>query len=177
MRVIVASGGKWSAFDQASELDKRGHLVKLITTYYSQKRGILPLFRQDSERISPLKVVTNILPEAIKHMGRHVPLLRRRDLPFYLAAEAFDTWAASHIEACDILLAWSSFALYTGRAAKANGAITIVYRASLHTLTEASLLEEEFEKIHGKSTLSSRVGTNVHVFRTILQQFPVALIV
>jgi glycosyltransferase involved in cell wall biosynthesis len=146
MRVIVAAGGKWSSFEQAAELHQRGHLAKLLTTYHSRKRGFLPRFRDDREPIPLDKVFTNILPEALKRIGRRVPLLRNQDLPMVLAAEVFDSWACRQMEPCDVYLVWASFGLRSMVAAKAVGAATVLCRSNVHVSTETQVVQDEFER-------------------------------
>ena len=146
MRVVISCGGKWTSFEQASELERRGNLSRLLTTYYSQKRGLLPEMRRDSIDVDPKNVSTYILPEAIKRAGRRLPILRHHDLAFYLAAEAFDRWAARRVDDCDILLAWASFGLRSMRQAKKMGAVTVLNRGGAHVLARARIVAEEFEQ-------------------------------
>ena len=45
MKITIVVGGRWHAFDLASELNKRGHLHKLVTNYpawFVKKWGIPP---------------------------------------------------------------------------------------------------------------------------------------
>ena len=140
MKVIVSCGGKFHAFNLAEQLDRHGYLHKLITTFYSQKRGLLPKFRKDNEKFDLKKVITNIIPEII---GRGLNLN-------YYSLWFFDGWARGQIDKCDLFVGWSGFSLYSLRKAKSFGAMTIVERGSSHILYQKKILEEEYEKYEVK---------------------------
>ncbi len=146
MQVIVSSGPKFHALHLAEQLDKRGYLKKLITMFYSKKRGWFPEFRKDLEIINPQKVVTNSLP-ALFFLGlKKAPIINNLKNWDYFLARAFENWAKTQIEECDIFIAWSSWALDTIRVAKSFGAITILERGSAHILYQKEILEEEYNK-------------------------------
>ncbi|MBI3766233.1 MAG: glycosyltransferase family 4 protein [Ignavibacteriales bacterium] len=146
MKVTISCGGKFHAFHLAEQLDKRGHLHKLITPYYSQKRRWLPGLRIDKEKIDPTKVMTNILPALISRgLGKVLGLNQPASWNYY-SAQFFDSWARNQIDRCDLLVAWSGFALHTIKAAKPYGTVTIVERGSSHILFQKEILEEEYSK-------------------------------
>lgn len=136
IRVIVSCGGKFHAFHLAEQLDKRGYLHRLITSYYSQKDKWFPRFRKDGEKIDPQKVITNIFPEIISRVF---------NLNYY-ALEFFDGWAREQIDKCDLFIGWSGYSLHSLRRTKSYGAMTVIERGSSHILYQKKILEEEYEK-------------------------------
>lgn len=143
--VSLSCIGRFHAFHLAEELDKRGCLHNFFTTYYSQKRGLLPEFRKDAEMIDPYKVKTNIFPALIHKVPEKIPLIPRICNWVYYADESFDRWVSRQVDSCDVFFAWSDTALYTLREAKKRKALTIVERPASHILHQKKLLEEEYE--------------------------------
>lgn len=148
MKVTVSCGGKFHAFNLAEQLDKKGCLHKLITVFYSKNRGWLPEFRKDKEEINPDKVVTNIILALISGSLNKISLIKNLINWNYYFAEAFDIWTRSQVDKSDLLVAWSSFALHTLRAAKLDGTIIVIERGSSHILFQKEILEQEYER-HG----------------------------
>lgn len=146
MKVVISCGGKFHAFHLAEQLNKRGYLHRLLTTYYSIKDWWLPKSRNDKEKIDLIKVRTNILPEIIGRGFGQFPFIRNLTNWNYYSLQLFDGWAREQVDRCDILVAWSGMALHTIRRAKSYGAMTIVERGSSHILYQKEILEEEYEK-------------------------------
>lgn len=146
MKVIVVSGSKFHAFHLAEQLDKRGYLYKLVTLFYSKKRGLLPNFRDDKEEINVNKVVVNPFPALVSKGLEKIPIVGKiLRLDCYLA-ETFDKWSSTQIDKCDLIVAWSGWALHTIKAAKKFGALTVLERGSAHILFQKRILEEEYNK-------------------------------
>lgn len=146
LKVTISCGRKFHALRLAEELDKRGFLERLITTYYSKKFNFLPIIREDSENINPKRVVTNIAPIIIeKIMSKFVYFHKNFDANF-LSFELFDKWAEKKLTLSDVLVGWSGYSLHTIRQAKQMGIISIVERGSAHILYQKEILEEEFAK-------------------------------
>lgn len=141
MKVSISSGGKFHSFHLAEELQKRGYLDKLITTYFDPKRNA------KGYRIDKSKVLTNLLPAIFSHGFSRIPGLRKWQGANYHAAQIFDKWARSQVEPCDIFVAFAGFGLNTLPKVKKYGAITILERGSCHILTYRKLLKEEFAKL------------------------------
>lgn len=144
MKVIVSCSGKFHAFNLAEQLDKRGYLHKLITSFYSKNRDILPEFRRDKEEIDSAKVVTNIIPEIVGKGLKKIPFLGDLANWNYYSLEIFDNWASSQIDKCDLFVGWSGYSLQSLRKAKSLGAVTILERGSSHILFQKEILEEEY---------------------------------
>lgn len=153
MKVVVSVGGKFSAFHQAEVLQERECLAGLMTSYYDPNRN------GKGYDIDPALVRTH-LPSALMTYGpRFIPILRG-GLWTYLAHEVFDRWAARNLFSGDIVLAWSGWALHTIRAAKKQGAITLVHRGSAHIVRHRELLSEEYEKLGTNEQLPSQFIMN-----------------
>lgn len=146
MKVTISCIGKFHAFNLAEQLNQRGYLYKLITTFFSRKRGLFPESRKDAERIDPNKVVTNIFPAFIGTGLSRLPIIGVVDNWHYYGAEMFDKWASKQIGECDLVVAWADTALHTLRSAKKYGAKTILERGSSHIIFQNELLIREYEK-------------------------------
>ena len=134
MKVTVSVGGTWNAFRLAEQLERRGLLHRLVTTH-RPRRG---------EQIRPERLVVNPLPEILmrapRTLGFHWPACD------YLKAVAFDRWAARFVGGCDVLAVWALFAVESMRAARRQGARTVLQRGSTHALTQWELLAQEYRR-------------------------------
>lgn len=134
MKVTISVGGTFYAFQLAEQLDRRGHLDRLITTHHP-RRG---------EQISRDRIVANLLPELF------VQLPARLRLPWagdYYKAQLFDWWASRHVRSgTDMLLVFAAFGLHTIRAVKPYGIPTVLERASAHVAYQQELLQEEYAR-------------------------------
>ena len=142
MKVIISTLTKFHAFHLAEQLDKRGCLQKIITSFYSQKSLFFQRFKKDNERISPQKVITNIFPVLIGTLLSKIPLINR----FNYSNKLFDKWASTQLDECDVLVVWSNVAASTLKAAKRYSAMTVLERGSTHILFQKEILEEEYKK-------------------------------
>lgn len=144
IKTIVSCGSKFHAFHLAEQLDKKGYLHKIITTFYSQNRGWLPEFRKDKEQIDSTKVTTNILPLVMERGFNKIPVIKNLANWNYCSLELFDNWAKNQIAQCDLFVGWSGYSLQSLRKAKSLGTITILERGSSHILFQKEILEEEY---------------------------------
>jgi len=131
MKVTISVGGTWYAFQMAAQLDRRGHLDRLIATHRPQR----------GEAIAPSRVRANLVPELF------VQLPPRLHLPWqgeYYKAQLFDWWASRQVDpGTDILVAFTAFGLHTIRAVKPHGVITIAESGGTHIAHLRALVEEE----------------------------------
>lgn len=148
MKVIISVGAKFHAFHLAEELQKRGFLSALMTSYYDPKRN------GAGYAIDPARVKTHLPSAVLTYVPHFVPALK---YPFLLRMghEVYDRWAAQHLPEGDILVAWSGWALHSIRAAKKQGMITIVERGSAHIVRQREILAEEYDKLGVKGELPS----------------------
>ena len=139
MKVIVSVAGKFHAFHLAEQLDKRGLLQKLITTYFNPNHNAKDI------DIDPSRVVTNILPEVVMRLPQKIPILRDCFEGAWYKKRIFEQWAERQVEQCDIFVGWSGSCLKPLLKAKEMGAVTIVERGSSHMRYQFKMLEEEYE--------------------------------
>ena len=106
MQVTLSVGGKFHAFDLASQLAKRNHLQSLITSY--------PKFALRDYGIPPQRVRSLLLKELFQRMWGTLPyLLRKRMNPFFFLHELFDREAVRYITPTDLFVGFSSFTLHS----------------------------------------------------------------
>ena len=138
MRIVQAVFGVFHHFELARELDRRGHLERVYSTW--------PWARLKREGLSRSKVET--------FPWLHIPeyLLHRSGLDWpwatdhlgYANALAFDRWTDRRIPACDALIAISGAALLTGRQVQQRGGFFICDRGSTHQRFQQEIIAEEF---------------------------------
>jgi glycosyltransferase involved in cell wall biosynthesis len=132
MQVTVSVGGRFHAFDMAKQLQKRGILRTLITSY--------PKFKAAEWDIPRSKVQTILSHEILSRTIRKV---KGNDLQHALNIR-FDRIASERIsEDTSLLVAWSGAALKSIDRAKCFGATTVVERGSTHISYQDRLLREE----------------------------------
>ncbi|MEO6911997.1 MAG: glycosyltransferase family 4 protein [Edaphobacter sp.] len=137
MRIVQAVFGVFHHFELARELERRGHLEMIYSTF--------PWQRLKREGLPHSKVQT--------FPWLHVPeiLLHRRgirskwlyDQLGYANALAFDEWTLRRIPPCDAFIAISGAGLKTGRLVQQRGSKFICDRGSTHIRYRAELIEEE----------------------------------
>lgn len=133
MKVTVLVGGRFFAFDIARELQRQGRLAAMVTAYARAPReGI----RWDRLRWNPLI-------DAGQRLERRLFKTPEPELDLRVSSR-FGRWASRRIPRCDVLQAWTGYALEPMRAAKARGILAVATRASSHISTQARLLEEEY---------------------------------
>ncbi len=138
MNVIVSAGGRFHAIKLAEQLQKRGHLKRIITTKSWYCRGI----------IEKRKYHSILLPEllgmvASKFSHRAYGIIKNN---------LFDTMAKRYIDACDIFHGWMDFSLKSLNIAKQYGAKVIIDRGSSHPLYRKNILVEEYQRFGIRST-------------------------
>ena len=140
MRVSQAVWGVFHHFELARELDRRGHLDTVFSTW--------PWTRLKREGLPHSKVQT--------FPWLHTPLTvlnRIGTLPVWLDDELgyqnalrFDDWTARRIGKIDALIALSGAALKTGRMLQQRGGVFICDRGSTHHSYQAAIVAGEFQR-------------------------------
>jgi len=147
MKVSISVGGRFHAFDMASQLDRRGCLHRLITSY--------PKFKVREWGVDERHVQSILSHEVISRGYR--ALARRlgwRSDPQFTFNDRYDRIAARSVPAgSDIAVAWSGMALHTLRRAKQFGAATVLERNSSHIQFQSDILAEEYERFGLKPQL------------------------
>lgn len=138
MKVVVSVQGRFHAFNLAQQLQKRGMLHQLITSYpkfFTRRFGI-----EDS-------LVTSLLPQEVAlRAWRKLPaVIRKLHNPQHQFSVIYDLMARSVIRrGGDIFVGWSGSSLRAMRRARQMGMMTIIERGSSHIACQAKLLEEEW---------------------------------
>lgn len=142
MKVTISVKGRFHAFNLARELQARGHLHRLITTY--------PTFEAGKYGIERNKIRSHPVLEVIDRAYRRLPgWMRSKYNGQYVMAELVDIAAVPSIPRdADIFVGWSSFSLHAIARAKSYGARTVVERGSSHIAFQRDLLREEYDR-HG----------------------------
>lgn len=137
MRIVQAVFGVFHHFELARELERRGHLETIYSTFPWQrlKREGLPHSRVET---FPWFHV----PEILLHR-RGVRNQWLYDQIGYANALAFDEWTLRRIPPCDAFIAISGAGLKTGRLVQERGGKFICDRGSTHIRYRAELIEEE----------------------------------
>ena len=138
MRIVQAVFGVFHHFELARELDRRGHLERVYSTW--------PWSRLRREGLAHSKVETFPwlhMPEYLLHRtGVDWPWAT--DHLGYANALAFDRWTDRRIPACDALIAISGAGLLTGKHIQQRGAVFICDRGSTHQRFQQQIIAEEF---------------------------------
>jgi glycosyltransferase involved in cell wall biosynthesis len=139
LKVTISVSGIFDAFFLAEQLEKRGQLDRIFTSY--------PRFRLRKNWPTSPKVVSLWLPELIARvMSKGFSVLPK--LGYYYKALLFDAMVASRLRPCDVFVGFSSSSLRSIKKARSLGAKTLLFRNSSHILSQQSILKEEFES-HG----------------------------
>jgi glycosyltransferase involved in cell wall biosynthesis len=147
MKVTISVKGRFHLFYLASELQRHGHLDRLITSY--------PAFETVKYGVERDKIKSLFVHEADRMWRRAPSFLRGLFNPQWLTSELFDVHASHHIsEDTDIFVGLSSSSLHSLRRAKRFGAKTIVERGSTNMLYQRDILLEEY----GRFGLEARVA-------------------
>ncbi|AFL86765.1 glycosyltransferase [Terriglobus roseus DSM 18391] len=137
MKIIQATFGVFHHFELARELDRRGHLERIYSTF--------PWKRLEREGVPHDKVETfpwmhtpqvmlqsrNLLPQALKRFCN------------YRVATTLDTWMSRRMPPCDALIALSGAGLKAGRLLQSRGGIFLCDRGSTHHAYQTNILREE----------------------------------
>lgn len=143
MRIVQTVFGVFHHFELARELNRRGHLQKVYSTY--------PWSRLKREDLAHSKVETFPwfhTPEMLLlRMGLNIPALR--DPISNANAIYFDAWTSqrlSKLPVPDVLIAISGSSLKTGREVQARGGRMVCDRGSSHQRYQERLVTGEYQR-------------------------------
>lgn len=140
MQVIQAVSGTFHHFDLARELDSRGYLKRIYSTF--------PWMRLHREGV-PRPLVRTFpwihTPWMVANRYGIVPRWLAREIAV-VNAWTFDSWVASQIGECDAFIGLSSSGLKTGRVAQSRGAKYVCDRGSSHIRYQQRALAEEYAR-------------------------------
>jgi glycosyltransferase involved in cell wall biosynthesis len=142
MRIVQATWGVFHHFDLAREMEQRGHLLHIYSTF--------PWARLKREGLPHSKVRTfPWLHVALLLVGKHIPGWRSaQDGLRYATTMAFDEWLDWRIPhtGVDALIALSGAGLKAGKHLQERGGIYICDRGSTHQLYQERLVNEELRR-------------------------------
>jgi starch synthase len=143
MRIVQTVFGVFHHFELARELERRGHLKTVYSTY--------PWTRLKREGIDRSKVETFPWLHAAEMLSLRIGLNRPwlRDPLSYANALAFDEWTLRQLRrsaAPDALIAISGSSLKTGREVQARGGRLICDRGSSHQRFQEQIVTDEYRR-------------------------------
>ena len=142
MRIVQATWGTFHHFDLARELDRRGHLFKIYSSFpwARLKREGLP---HSNVETFPWLHMSQML------VGRYFPGWRSAQSSLgYANTMAFDEWLERRIpqDGVDALIALSGAGLKPGRRLQQDGGIYICDRGSTHQRYQERIVGEELRR-------------------------------
>ena len=138
MQVVQAVFGVFHHFELARELDARGHLRRIYSTFPWQRLQRESLDRAKVETFpwvhTPLTVLGRygVLPKWLDDEGG------------YLNALSFDEWTLRRIPECDAFIGIAGAGLKTGRLVQQRGGSYICDRGSSHARFQDRIVTEEY---------------------------------
>ncbi|MFH7024931.1 MAG: glycosyltransferase family 4 protein [Heteroscytonema crispum UTEX LB 1556] len=140
MKVTVSVCGRFHAFNLAQQLQNRGHLHKLISTY--------PTFAINKYGIESKLIHSIWHLEVLSRSWYRIPSWLRGDRNLQLwFSEQFDRSVTNSLSpGFDLFVGWSGFNFWSLHRVKELGAKTVIERGSSHMHYQTAILEEEYEK-------------------------------
>ncbi|MGE5538430.1 MAG: glycosyltransferase family 4 protein [Gemmatimonas sp.] len=140
MNVVISIYGRFHAFYLAEQLQKRGQLKALITSY--------PKFETSKYRVAAEGVRSLFPYEIVRRVLRRIPpRLRPASVNELMLAKVFDRHVASMLSRdVDVFIGWSGGSLHSIRRARKLGIPTVVVRGSTHIEFQRRIMEEEYAR-------------------------------
>ncbi len=140
MRVVQTVFGVFHHFDLARELDRRGHLTTIFSTW--------PWQRLQREGIPHSKIKTFPWVHTPEYLLRKAGLLPRflEDWTGYANALTFDEYTLRSIPECDVLVGISGSSLKTGALVQRRGGRFFCDRGSSHQRYQEQLVADEYRR-------------------------------
>jgi glycosyltransferase involved in cell wall biosynthesis len=140
MRIVQAVFGVFHHFELARELERRGHLSVIYSTFpwrRLQREGLphsrvqtFPWIHTPEFLVQRYGIGGHWLPD---HLG-------------YANALAFDEWTLRRIPSCDAFIALSGAGLKTGQKIQRDGGLFICDRGSSHQRYQEQIVSEEYRR-------------------------------
>lgn len=140
MRIVQAVFGVFHHFELARELERRGHLEVIYSTW--------PWARLKREGLDHAKVKTFpwFHTTEMLMLRARIDSTWLRDQLGYTNALAFDEWTYSRIPPCDVLIALSGAGLKTGQLVQQRGGKFICDRGSSHQRYQEQVVKDEYRR-------------------------------
>ena len=138
MQVVQAVNGTFHHFDLARELESRGHLKRIYSTFpwmRLRREGV------QRERVRSFPWIHT--PWMIAQSYGLSPRGLSREIAQANVA-LFDSWVSRHLEECDAFVAISGSGLKSGATAQRRGARYLCDRGSSHIRYQRATLDEEY---------------------------------
>lgn len=162
MKVSISVGGKFHAFYLAEQLQNKGHLLQLITSY--------PRFEVKKSGVHEDKINSVLVKELIQRgYGKLPKIIQKKYNPQFFICDLYDRLAARHLKPCELFVGWSSFSRNTLEMAKDFGAITILERGSSHIEYQRDVIDEEYSNYGLKSS-----PTHPQIVEKELEEYAIA---
>lgn len=144
MKITILVGGRFHAFNLAEEIDKKGYLLQLITSY--PKFYIKKNFKIDLKKIKTI---------IFKEIVSRIPFINKI-LEDYIS-NYFEKTASKilNLNDTDILIGWSGFSLSSFHKAKKYKIIKVLERGSTHIKFQRDILLQEYTLLGIKPSLPS----------------------
>jgi starch synthase len=139
MKIVQATFGVFHHFELGRELQRRGHLERIYSTFpwrRLRREGIPRQFVETFPWVHTTQILLgkkNLLTPALNHY------LGARN------AKLFDRWTYRRIQPCDALIALSGAAINTGKKVQQHGGKYICDRGSTNRAFQHRLLSEEYQ--------------------------------
>ena len=145
MKITILVGGRFHAFDLANQLEKKGHLLNLITSYPKWKT-----FKFTN--IDKKKIKTVILKEIIERIIIKLRLTNYLTFLFKYLNKYFEYFASKKVDYknSDILVGWSGFSYKAFQKSENYNIIKILERGSSHIQYQSEILLQEHKKFNIK---------------------------
>jgi glycosyltransferase involved in cell wall biosynthesis len=139
MKICISSGGGFHSYYLAQQLNKRGYLSQIITTY--------PKFLLN-QYINDISLINSFyFKEIYQRLFFRLPnLIKNIYNPQFFLSELFDEFSEKKLKKCDLFIGWSSFSEKTILKAKSFGAKTVLERGSTHIIFQNDILKLEYKK-------------------------------
>lgn len=140
MQIVQATLGTFHHFDLARELEARGHLKRIYSTFpwtRLKREGV----SRDLVRSFPWFHVPQL---ALGRAFRVPP--RLNNAIGYLNATSYDRWLSKVVPECDAYVALSGCGVWSGKRAQRRGAKYVCDRGSSHMRYQDQILTEEYKR-------------------------------
>ncbi len=137
MNVVISTFAKFHAFELAQQMQRKGLLSRLFTTYPAARTGL------PREKVTSLLALEG-LERASRNLLRPGHLMAKRH---YLLREAYDRFVATQIpDDGEVFVGWSGCSEHAIHCASQKGMRTVVERGSSHILFQENILKEEYAR-------------------------------
>ncbi len=140
MRVVQATFGTFHHFDLAAELLRRGHLLRIYSTFpwrRLEREGIPREYVETFPWLHTAEFLAgryNLLPQALRTYLSHN------------ISTTFDAWITRRIPPCDAYIALSGAGLSSSRLVQERGGVAICDRGSTHYRYQHRLMVAEYAR-------------------------------